>query len=110
MLPPSRPPPDRTLCLLRAAPARQVRQFVKGTDGNWAGDFASALCGSPGLYAQTGAGESGDTGARGGGGRRAAGRPARLAPPRLPATIAPCWRKPLAPCASDHPSPLLGSP
>eukprot|EP00887_Chlorella_sp_A99_P006221 scaffold3.g6221.t1 len=27
-----------------------VRQFVKGTDGNWAGAFASALCGSPSIY------------------------------------------------------------
>jgi isoamylase len=28
-----------------------VRQFIKGTDGAWAGAFASALCGSPGIYA-----------------------------------------------------------
>ncbi|KAI8476733.1 MAG: isoamylase [Monoraphidium minutum] len=34
-----------------------VRQFMKGTDGPWAGNFASALCGSPGLYASTTAGE-----------------------------------------------------
>ena len=27
-----------------------VRQFVKGTDGPWAGKFASALCGSPELF------------------------------------------------------------
>jgi len=27
-----------------------VRQFIKGTDGPWAGSFASALCGSPNLY------------------------------------------------------------
>ena len=30
-----------------------VRQFIKGTDGPFAGGFASALCGSPGLYAST---------------------------------------------------------
>jgi pullulanase/glycogen debranching enzyme len=28
-----------------------VRQFLKGTEGPWAGNFASALCGSPNLYA-----------------------------------------------------------
>jgi isoamylase len=28
-----------------------TRQFVKGTDGSWAGGFASALCGSPNVYA-----------------------------------------------------------
>ncbi len=27
-----------------------VRNFIKGTDG-WAGAFASAMCGSPDLYA-----------------------------------------------------------
>merc|ERR1711903_102730 len=27
-----------------------VRQFVKGTDGPWAGKFASALCGSPDIF------------------------------------------------------------
>lgn len=27
-----------------------TRQFIKGTDGNWAGAFASALCGSPNIY------------------------------------------------------------
>ena len=27
-----------------------ARQFVKGTDGPWVGNFASALCGSPGVY------------------------------------------------------------
>lgn len=27
-----------------------VRQFIKGTDGPWAGEFASALCGSPDVY------------------------------------------------------------
>lgn len=27
-----------------------VRQFIKGTDGNWAGAFAAAICGSPELY------------------------------------------------------------
>jgi hypothetical protein len=42
----------------------QVRQFMKGTDGPWAGDFASAICGSPGLYANPEAGEQ--AGARGG--------------------------------------------
>lgn len=30
-----------------------VRQFLKGTEGPWAGNFASALCGSPNLYANT---------------------------------------------------------
>lgn len=29
---------------------------MKGTDGPWAGNFASALCGSPGIYAHTEAG------------------------------------------------------
>jgi hypothetical protein len=29
---------------------------MKGTDGPWAGDFASAICGSPGLYAHATAG------------------------------------------------------
>lgn len=29
-----------------------VRNFIKGTDGPWAGDFASAVCGSPNIYAQ----------------------------------------------------------
>jgi isoamylase len=28
-----------------------VRQFMKGTDGPWAGSFASAICGSPNIYA-----------------------------------------------------------
>lgn len=28
-----------------------VRNFIKGTDGPWAGDFASAICGSPNIYA-----------------------------------------------------------
>ena len=27
-----------------------VRNFLKGTDGTWAGDFAAVLCGSPDLY------------------------------------------------------------
>lgn len=27
-----------------------VRNFIKGTDGPWAGDFASAICGSPNIY------------------------------------------------------------
>lgn len=27
-----------------------TRQFIKGTDGGWAGAFASALCGSPNIY------------------------------------------------------------
>lgn len=27
-----------------------TRQFIKGTDGSWAGNFASALCGSPNIY------------------------------------------------------------
>ena len=27
-----------------------ARQFIKGTDGGWAGSFASALCGSPNIY------------------------------------------------------------
>ena len=27
-----------------------ARQFIKGTDGGWAGAFASALCGSPNIY------------------------------------------------------------
>ena len=27
-----------------------VRQFVKGTDGPWASNFASVLCGSPHIY------------------------------------------------------------
>lgn len=27
-----------------------TRQFIKGTDGNWTGAFASALCGSPNIY------------------------------------------------------------
>eukprot|EP00210_Caulerpa_lentillifera_P003264 g3115.t1 len=27
-----------------------VRNFIKGTDGSWAGDFASVVCGSPDLY------------------------------------------------------------
>lgn len=27
-----------------------VRNFIKGTDGPWAGDFAAALCGSPNIY------------------------------------------------------------
>lgn len=27
-----------------------TRQFVKGTDGNWTGAFAAALCGSPNIY------------------------------------------------------------
>jgi isoamylase len=30
-----------------------VRQFLKGTEGPWAGNFASALCGSPNIYANT---------------------------------------------------------
>lgn len=30
-----------------------VRNFIKGTDGPWAGAFASALCGSPNIYAST---------------------------------------------------------
>ncbi|GAX79055.1 hypothetical protein CEUSTIGMA_g6495.t1 [Chlamydomonas eustigma] len=30
-----------------------VRNFIKGTDGPWAGDFASAICGSPNLYANS---------------------------------------------------------
>lgn len=30
-----------------------VRQFIKGTEGQWAGAFASAICGSPDLYANT---------------------------------------------------------
>lgn len=28
-----------------------VRNFIKGTDGPWAGNFAAALCGSPDIYA-----------------------------------------------------------
>ncbi|GIL64820.1 hypothetical protein Vafri_18680 [Volvox africanus] len=35
-----------------------VRNFIKGTDGPWAGDFASAVCGSPNIYANTQAHES----------------------------------------------------
>ncbi|GMH35686.1 hypothetical protein BSKO_03554 [Bryopsis sp. KO-2023] len=27
-----------------------IRNFIKGTDGAWAGDFASAFCGSPNVY------------------------------------------------------------
>jgi isoamylase len=27
-----------------------TRQFIKGTDGNWAGSFAASLCGSPNIY------------------------------------------------------------
>lgn len=27
-----------------------VRNFIKGTDGTWAGDFAAVICGSPNLY------------------------------------------------------------
>ncbi|GIL94491.1 hypothetical protein Vretimale_670, partial [Volvox reticuliferus] len=30
-----------------------VRNFIKGTDGPWAGDFASAVCGSPNIYANS---------------------------------------------------------
>ncbi|EFJ40420.1 1,4-alpha-glucan branching enzyme II, isoamylase, partial [Volvox carteri f. nagariensis] len=30
-----------------------VRNFIKGTDGPWAGDFASAVCGSPNIYASS---------------------------------------------------------
>lgn len=35
-----------------------VRMFVKGTDGPWAGNFASALCGSPNIYASPTPGET----------------------------------------------------
>ncbi len=35
-----------------------VRNFIKGTDGNWAGDFASVMCGSPNVYAEKEAGEN----------------------------------------------------
>jgi hypothetical protein len=41
-----------------AAARPQVRQFMKGTEGPWAGNFANAICGSPTLYAHTNAGES----------------------------------------------------
>jgi isoamylase len=34
-----------------------VRNFIKGMDG-WAGNFASAICGSPDLYCSTTPGES----------------------------------------------------
>lgn len=27
-----------------------TRQFIKGTDGNWAGSFAASICGSPNIY------------------------------------------------------------
>lgn len=27
-----------------------VRNFIKGSDGPWAGNFASVLCGSPNIY------------------------------------------------------------
>ncbi|KAG1669600.1 hypothetical protein FOA52_006373 [Chlamydomonas sp. UWO 241] len=33
-----------------------VRNFIKGSDGNFAGDFASCLCGSPNIYAKHEAG------------------------------------------------------
>lgn len=28
-----------------------MKQFVKGTEGPWVGAFASAICGSPNIYA-----------------------------------------------------------
>lgn len=43
-----------------------VRQFIKGTDGPWAGDFASALCGSPNIYAAKQAAETDWWGLNGG--------------------------------------------
>ena len=27
-----------------------MRNFIKGSDGPWAGNFASVLCGSPNIY------------------------------------------------------------
>lgn len=35
-----------------------VRQFIKGADGPWAGAFAGAICGSPGVYGTTQPAES----------------------------------------------------
>nr|QKY15160.1 isoamylase, starch debranching enzyme/1,4-alpha-glucan branching enzyme Ii (ISAII) [Polytomella parva] len=32
-----------------------VRRFIKGTEGPWAGPFASALCGSPNVFAESSA-------------------------------------------------------
>lgn len=43
-----------------------VRNFIKGTDGNWAGDFASVMCGSPNVYAEKEAGENDWWGRNGG--------------------------------------------
>lgn len=35
-----------------------VRQFIKGSEGNWAGTFAGAVCGCPDVYGKQEAGEN----------------------------------------------------
>ncbi|KAK9824321.1 hypothetical protein WJX72_009436 [[Myrmecia] bisecta] len=43
-----------------------ARQFVKGTEGPWVSNFASAICGSPHIYAAAEAGEEDWWGSHGG--------------------------------------------
>jgi isoamylase len=43
-----------------------ARQFIKGTDGSWVGNFASTLCGSPQVYAAEQPGENDWWGMNGG--------------------------------------------
>lgn len=43
-----------------------VRHFIKGSDGPWAGDFASAICGSPNIYSNPNAPDTDWWGTNGG--------------------------------------------